>query len=232
MNILNFPQHTVANIRDLLAAEYRSIDRINDHTIELIGSSFVANEPTIFGEINQKYIDAEIEWYLKGSLCVYDIKHDPIPAIWKKIADSDGIINSNYGVLFLYEDNYRQLDMVIEAFKQDRSTRRAIAIYTSPSMHLDYKRNGMNDFVCTNSVQYFIRQGKLYAIVSMRSNDVVYGYRNDYAWQKHALNMVLERLKALPDFADIEEGEIIWQAASLHVYPRHYKLIHEYINGK
>ena len=232
MNFLNFPQLTVADIRNLFVAEYLSEDRINPNTIELIGTSFIANEQSIFGEMNNEYVLAEIEWYLKGSLCVYDINHDPIPAIWKQIADPDGIINSNYGVLFFEPDNYSQLDSVIKAFESDPLTRRAIAIYTRPSMHKDYCRNGMNDFVCTNTVQYFIRKDRLHCIVSMRSNDVVFGYRNDRAWQQYAMITVYNRLKSLDQFQNIKLGNMIWQAASLHVYPRHYKLIESHINGK
>ncbi|MGZ7196727.1 hypothetical protein ACXWOC_11115, partial [Streptococcus pyogenes] len=66
-------------------------------------------------------------------------------------------------------------------------SRRAIMIYTRPSMQVDFERDGMSDFMCTNNVQYLIRDGRVHAIVNMRSNDVVFGFRNDYAWQKYVL---------------------------------------------
>jgi len=80
----------------------------------------------------------------------------------------------------------------------------------------------MDDFICTNAVNYFIRDGLLYAIVQMRSNDAVFGYRNDWAWQQFVLNK-------LADDLGVPAGPIVWQAASLHVYERHYPLISEYI---
>ena len=38
-------------------------DRSGSKTIEIIGASFVADKPAIFGTPNQDYIDAEIQWY-------------------------------------------------------------------------------------------------------------------------------------------------------------------------
>ena len=83
---------------------------------------------------------------------------------------------------------------------------------------MDYNLNGMSDFMCTNAVQYLYRNGKLNAVVQMRSNDVVFGYKNDYAWQKFVLDKLAADLETDP-------GKIIWNAGSLHVYERHFKLV-------
>jgi thymidylate synthase len=72
--------------------------------------------------------------------------------------------------------------------------------------------------MCTNAVQYMIRHGALHAVVQMRSNDAVFGYKNDYAWQKH----VLDRLS---DELNIPAGDIHWNVGSLHVYERHFDLV-------
>jgi len=88
-------------------------------------------------------------------------------------------------------------------------------IYTRPTMWYDYNFNGMSDFMCTNAVQYMIRDGELIAIVQMRSNDVVFGYRNDYAWQKHVIDKLAAEL-------NIIGTKIIWHVGSLHVYERHF----------
>ena len=78
----------------------------------------------------------------------------------------------------------------------------------------------------TLSVQYLYRDGKLDAIVNMRSNDAVFGYKNDYAWQKYVLDGLVSGLQISPMFTEpIEAGKIIWNAGSLHVYERHFKFI-------
>ena len=94
-------------------------------------------------------------------------------------------------------------------------------IYTRPSMWLDYDLNGRSDFMCTNTVQYMIRGGQLHAIVQMRSNDAIFGYKNDKAWQSH----VQEKLAA--DLG-VEVGPLHWNVGSLHVYARHYYLVDHY----
>jgi len=85
-------------------------------------------------------------------------------------------------------------------------------------MWSDYNHNGMSDFMCTNAVQYTIRDNRLNAVVQMRSNDVVFGYRNDFAWQQHVLNYLSEDLS-------IDPGTIYWNAGSLHVYERHFNMV-------
>jgi thymidylate synthase len=81
----------------------------------------------------------------------------------------------------------------------------------------------MSDFMCTNAVQYLIRDGKLHALVYMRSNDAVFGYKNDYAWQKYVLQQLLNDLNN--NWMNLEEGNIYWNVASMHVYERHFHLI-------
>ena len=95
-------------------------------------------------------------------------------------------------------------------------------IYTNPKMHTQFKRKGMTDFVCTNTVQYVIRKNKLSAIVQMRSNDAWAGYRNDYAWQKYVLNKLAKDLNC-------KEGNIHWNAGSLHVYENQFYLLDHYL---
>jgi thymidylate synthase len=87
------------------------------------------------------------------------------------------------------------------------------------------------DFMCTNAVHYSIdaSTGALDVVVQMRSNDVVFGYRNDFAWQKHAAFKVIA---ALGNTYQLTLGVIRWQAASLHVYPRHYHLLRAMANGE
>ena len=91
-------------------------------------------------------------------------------------------------------------------------------IYNRPSIWKEYNEEGKNDFICTNAVSYVIRNELIHAIVQMRSNDVVFGYKNDYAWQLTILEKLAKDLQCKP-------GRIIWQVQNLHVYERHFKLI-------
>lgn len=57
----------------------------------------------------------------------------------------------------------------------------------------------------------------------MRSNDVIYGYKNDYAWQQFVLYKLAEELSQ--PHAKIEVGKMIWQVQNLHVYEKHFDLV-------
>ena len=97
-------------------------------------------------------------------------------------------------------------------------------IYTRPTMHTDYCRDGMSDFCCTNAVQYLIRDSKLHVVVQMRSNDLIFGYKNDRAWQVEVQSRLLKDLNLKGENA-YTAGDIIWNVGSLHVYERHFDLI-------
>ena len=209
----------VKDIRQHFVQELASGNFITDktgvNTIEMIGATFEADEPMIFGEVNDNYVERELEWYKSMSLYVKDIP-GKTPTIWQQVASSEGKINSNYGWAIYSEDNALQYQNVLCELLGNANSRRAVMIYTRPTMWYDYNADGMSDFMCTNAVQYMIRDEQLIVIVQMRSNDVVFGYRNDYAWQKY----VADNLSY--DLGLIDKPKIIWHVGNLHVYERHF----------
>jgi thymidylate synthase len=218
-----------ADFIDKLAAEEFTIDKTGSKTIEIIGASFLADEPAIFGEVNQDYVDAEIDWYMSMSTNINDIyKHRQPPEAWQYSANEYGEINSNYGKLIFDPKYHNQFEMVAQEIINNPDGRRATMVYNRPSIWVEYDENGKNDFICTNAVTYYIRDEKLHAVVQMRSNDVVFGYKNDRAWQ----NYVLRELCGAINYSNermfeenIEPGNIIWQVQNLHVYERHFHLV-------
>jgi thymidylate synthase len=223
---------TIEQIRQYFVGQYKSknfvVDKSGVTTLELVGASFCANEPSIFGEINDDYIQRELEWYLSQSLYVKDIP-GVVPKIWQDVSSRDGKINSNYGYLVFNSENYAQYENVLMELTRSPNSRRAVAIYTRPSMHSNWCVNGMSDFICTNAVQYMIRNGMLEVVVQMRSNDIWAGYRNDYAWQKYVQDKLVYDYNCGTKKADkIVPGNIIWQVGSLHAYENQYYLIDHY----
>ena len=214
---------TVDDIRQYFIQELRdenfTVDRTNSKTIELIGASFIADEEAIFGEPNVPYIDAELDWYLGCSTNINDIRYkDEPPKAWQYAANKYGEINSNYGKLIFDDKYYRQFDNVVNELNHEPDSRRAVMIYNRPSIWTEFDENGKNDFICTNAVSYYIRDNHLQSVVQMRSNDVVFGYKNDYAWQRYVMNMVANEV-------DCEVGTLTWQVQNLHVYERHFDLV-------
>ena len=214
---------TIAAVREYFINQLKfskfTTDRTGAKTIEMIGASFIADEDAIFGKPNHDYIDAELEWYDNQSTNINDIPYgDEPPQAWQYAANEHGEINSNYGHLIYSDKYYCQYEKVINELEANPDSRRASMIYTRPSIWQEYNENGKNDFICTNSVTYYIRDNRLHAVVQMRSNDVIFGYRNDYAWQKNVLEGLCWELH-------VDEGDIHWQVQNLHVYERHFDLV-------
>lgn len=196
----------------------------SDEMVELINVSFIADEDYILREPNRDYIERELEWYKSQSLKVDDIPGET-PTIWNQVSDNDGRINSNYGWCIYSANNGYQYSSALSHLIDDKNTRKAIMIYTRPSMQKDWNWNGMSDFMCTNNVQVFIRNNKLIYIVNQRSCDAVFGYPNDLAWHQHVYSQLIGDLKH--KYAELKKSPIEYICGSLHVYPRHQNLLNK-----
>jgi thymidylate synthase len=212
---------TTLTVKDIRKA-FLSATPNDTGNLEIINATFIADEATIFGTVNEDWNKRELEWYLSKSLSVNDIPA-PVPQIWQSVASTTGLINSNYGWCIYSTENGRQYVSAITALLNDKGSRQAVMIYNRPSMHTDSRVDGMRDFMCTNTTQLFIRNDKLYYSVYMRSNDAVFGYKGDRAWHEYVHTQALTELQSR--YPTLTRGELLWNAASLHVYPRHFNLV-------
>lgn len=225
----------VKDIRNLFLEEYKNgnftTDKTGSKTIEILGASFLADEDAIFGVPNQEYINAEIEWYNTKSTSIHTLAeiYGKSPGAWEYSANDKGEINSNYGTLIYADEYHNQFENVVRELVCNRDTRRAAMIYNRPSIWEEYNKDGKNDFICTNAVTYYIRDNQLHAVVQMRSNDSVFGYKNDYAWQRHVMERVVKDYNYCVPDEHITVGNLHWQVQNLHVYERHFKFLDELI---
>jgi len=123
---------------------------------------------------SQEYAEAEWQWYLSGDRNVSKLGelYGKVPAIWKRMADADGDVNSNYG--WQWKRNY-QLERVINMLRDNPNTRQAaISIYDGKEI-AEYSK----DTPCTYAVQFTVLNERLNMSVIMRSNDLWYGFCND-----------------------------------------------------
>jgi len=153
-----------------------------------------------------EYAEAEWQWYLSGdrNISKLGLLYGKVPAIWKRMADKDGNVNSNYGWQWKRND---QLENVIETLKNFPETRQAaISIYDGKEIS-KYKY----DTPCTYAVQFTILHGKLDMSVLMRSNDLWYGFCNDQYQFSNLQMYVAYQL-------DIPVGIYYHYAHNLHLY--------------
>lgn len=121
----------------------------------------------------KKYIFGELMWYLSGSNKVADIER--YSKMWRKLSD-DGITNNSaygYYIFNKQPNGISQWDWVKSKLREDAFTRQAI-IHIKPIQTYDSK-----DYVCTLTLSFYIREGKLNLIVNMRSNDLMFGTTYD-----------------------------------------------------
>lgn len=196
-------------------------------TIEIQNAHFLADSDSIIRKPNYEYANREIEWYKSQSLFVKDITGE-VPKIWQMCADKDGKINSNYGWCIWSKENGNQLDYCIKRLVDDPHTREACMIYNRPSMQVECNANGMHDFMCTYSTQVFLNEvrSNVYQLdytVFQRSCDAVFGYNNDNLWHRYVMSKMVDELNRHD--LNVIKGDMIWNAASLHVYERHFKYL-------
>lgn len=177
---------------------------------------------------NLEYVKQELDWYDSMSLSVDKI--GKVASIWNAISSSKNEVNSNYGYLCYSAGNYHQFTNCAGHLLKDKTSRRAVMIYNRPTMHEDYTRDGMNDFVCTLAHQFFVRDGKLHSVVNMRSNDAIYGFFNDFAWFCAMHKRMMNYLNSLG--MSVELGNLIYSANSFHVYEKHFDLLKKITDGK
>ena len=154
----------------------------------------------------EDYAKAEWEWYLSGDPCIDALGeiYGKVPEIWKRMANVRGMVNSNYGWQWKRQN---QIDYVVDKLRTEKNTRQAcISIYDCKE-HEDYKY----DTPCTYAIQFTMVHGRLDMCVTMRSNDLWYGFCND--------QYCFSRLQALVAFKlNVEPGVYYHFAHNMHLY--------------
>ena len=155
---------------------------------------------------SEEYAEAEWKWYLSGDPHINTLGdiYGKVPEIWKRMADDKGYVNSNYG--YQWERN-NQLSYIISMLKANPETRQAtISIYDGKEID-----NYEHDTPCTYAIQFTIIHGRLDMCVTMRSNDLWYGFCNDQYQFSKLQEMVSNIL-------NIDTGVYYHFAHNMHLY--------------
>jgi len=199
----------------------------------LYSVDWVADKPTMIGKVNEDWVRRELAWFRSGSDKLADMEA-PVPKLFEACAgtDPEGKVNSAYGhILFGFDDGREPthvglFDDVVDAFvSKGLGTRHAVAIISDRQVHRLSTFQGRNDFICTNALNFMVDENKaLHIIAQMRSMDAVFGYRADYSMWDDLMESLLKFLYEEHDIA-LVRGDITFQVANLHVYPRHFDLL-------
>lgn len=203
----------------------------------LYSVDWVATADSMIGSINEDWVRRELAWFNSGSDKLEDME-GPVPKLFQACAGWDGRVNSAYGhILFANEDweGYSTValyDRIINTIiAEGKGTRHAVAIISDRDVHNLAHRAGRNDFICTNALNVMIdADNRLHIIAQMRSMDAVFGYRADYSMWDDLMKRLLIDLNTYYDNVQeptVSRGDITFQVANLHVYPRHFQLLED-----
>ena len=180
-------------------------------TGELINAITVIDDPkdnlvtSQIRKLSHKYAIGELLWYLSGSNKLDAIAN--YSKAWNKLSDDGETVNSAYGHRIFEKFGFDQWEHVKGLLKADPNSRQAVIHIKEPNPEKT------KDLPCTVALQYFIRDGKLYATTYMRSNDIWLGFPYDvFTFTCLQIKMAFELGVGIGSYTHI--------AGSLHLYSR------------
>lgn len=180
-------------------------------TGEIINAITVIDDPksnlvtSPIRKLSYKYAIGELLWYLSGSNKLDAIAN--YSKAWNKLSDDSETVNSAYGYRIFEKFGFNQWEHVKGLLKADPNSRQAVIHIKEPNPEKT------KDLPCTVALQYFIRDGKLYATTYMRSNDIWLGFPYDvFTFTCLQIKMAFELGVGIGSYTHI--------AGSLHLYSR------------
>lgn len=159
--------------------------------------------------IKLDYVRNELLWYWQGNRDATWISNHA--KIWNDCISDYGRLHSNYG--YYFND---ALPRLLRQFQSDLDTRQAVININRPEHHYP----GNKDVPCTMYIGFTYRNLALHTYVHMRSQDAVFGLRNDLpAFQMFKLK--------LAELMGVVPGRVFLNVDNLHVYERHFDMVND-----
>lgn len=108
---------------------------------------------------------------------------------------------------------FDQIEHVINTLKADPESRRAVVSIYDPSTDVPAGK----DVPCNDFLQFQIRGGALHLTVTVRSNDLMWGWSGINAFEWSTLQEIVARLLS------VEVGSLTFNIGNLHLYEPHWK---------
>lgn len=199
----------------------------DQRTLEVLNGNFVLTNPRAriitspTRKVNYGFAAGEFVWYWTGR---QDLEYIERYNSRLKLFSDDGLnLNSAYGRRMFGVQRrdprwYGQYYTAIRKLTADPDSRQAVIKILQTE---DLERN-TKDVPCTCTLQFFIRNDKLYMHAHMRSNDIFWGLPYDvFSFTMFQECMAMDLSHALD--REIGLGEYYHTAGSLHIYERHFQ---------
>ena len=231
----NDPQERQATATSLPAPAFRSLGEMQQWVLDRLlsrgatsaprGLTTLELPPTQFLLLNprRRILTSKVRrWSLPlalGEFCWHVSGSNEVAALgyysnrWHDFADHEGTIRGScYGHrIFQANGGASQWEAARTLLRHDPSTRRAVLLISQPLAESDVSAK---DVACATSMQLLMRNGRLDALVHMRSNDAFWGLPYDVF-----LFTMLQELLAAE--LNVKLGLYYHSVGSLHLYNRH-----------
>lgn len=171
-------------------------------------------------KLNIEYFKKEMLWKLTGDPFNRSIMAHA--KMWESVQNNDGSFNSNYGQYWFGEQ--MGLFVAFNELVKDEYSRRSII----PMLRASHIGPQVKDTVCTESVGFRIRNGKLNMSVHMRSSDQIFGLGTDIPTFAFLQRLMLGMLRTV--YQKLDLGSLTIIAMSSHIYERHFEMVGKILN--
>ncbi len=220
MEIFDSLDNAYVSVLSSLLSNGQPVAPRGSKTLELFPSAFTLNRPR-----NRCVANPERRWNLPlaiGEFCWHISGSNELQFIgyyakrWREFAeDGSTIRGSCYGhrIFSQSSDSRSQWQQLVELLRADPQSRRAILNFQMRAEDLITDK----DIPCANTMQFLVRDSRLHAIVSMRSNDAIWGLPYDVFLFTMFQELLASELR-------LPLGTYTHTVGSLHLYERHFDL--------
>lgn len=209
-------------LQDVLDHGVTKEDRTGTGTISVFGRQLRFDLSKGFPLVTTKRIHLksvihELLWFLKGDTNISYLKENGV-RIWDEWADENGDLGPVYGSQWRSWEapdgtKIDQITNVINAIKNNPDSRRHLVSAWNVA-----EVDNMKLPPCHFVFQFYVVEGKLSCMLTMRSVDTFLGLPFNIASYALLTHMVAQQ-------CDLEVGEFIWSGGDVHIYRNHLEQV-------
>lgn len=167
--------------------------------------------------IHLKSVIHELLWFLSGDTNIAYLKENGVK-IWDDWADENGDLGPVYGSQWRTWEapNGKKIDQiaaVVDSIKNNPDSRRHLVSAWNVA-----EINNMKLPPCHFAFQFYVAEGKLSCMLTMRSVDTFLGLPFNIASYALLTHMIAQQ-------CDLEVGEFIWSGGDVHIYSNHVEQV-------
>lgn len=210
-------------LQDVLDNGVRKEDRTGTGTISVFGRQLRFDLSQGFPLVTTKRIHLksvihELLWFLRGDTNISYLKEHGV-RIWDEWADENGNLGPVYGSQWRAWETpdgrtIDQIANVVDAIKNNPDSRRHLVSAWNVA-----EIDNMKLPPCHFVFQFYVANGKLSCMLTMRSVDTFLGLPFNIASYALLTHMMAQQ-------CNLEVGDFIWSGGDVHIYSNHLEQVH------